>query len=553
MKELAHVLRLLARAATRRRRTAVFIGAAFVLLAVESSVVLAGGSPLHHAKASARAANPIAIAASHASAGSKVIVGHSVKNDTSPALRSMPPIPLTPSREHQEVRNPFIPNGKSSVGPDRALQTRHFPNSMPNPILNFDGIPFPGVTCNCAPPDTNGEVGLTQYVQIVNEGYQVFDKNTGNSVLGPQSIVTVWAGFGGVCQNNGDGDPVVLYDQLADRWVITQFAGSNVPTDECIAVSSTSDATGAYHRYDFHLGTDFFDYPHLGVWPDAYYMSMNVFNSSGTALLGPQPFAFDRAAMLAGTSATFVTFRDAAWFNPSNDYFMPADLDGANPPPVGAPNPFTQLGDANTTTWHLFRFHVDFATPANSTFTLGTSLSPAAYSVACSGTRSCVPQGGTSDRLDGLADRPMFRMAYRHFDDGHEALVGNMTVLSNAVTGIRWFELDHATSGTATFVQQSTYQPDSTWRWMGSAAMDHSGDLAVGFSASSATINPQIRYAGRLAGDPANQLAQGEAHLFDGAGSQSDTVSRWGDYSDLTVDPSTTAPSGTRRSTTHRE
>ena len=138
MKELAHVLRLLARAATRRRRTAVFIGAAFVLLAVESSVVLAGGSPLHHAKASARAANPIATAASHASAGSKVIVGHSVKNDTSPALRSMPPIPLTPSREHQEVRNPFIPNGKSSFRPDRAVQTRHFPNSMPNPILNFD-------------------------------------------------------------------------------------------------------------------------------------------------------------------------------------------------------------------------------------------------------------------------------------------------------------------------------------------------------------------------------------------------------------------------------
>src|SRR5207253_10226031 len=126
---------------------------------------------------------------------------------------------------------------------------------------------------------------------------------------------------------------------------------------------------------------------------------------------------------------------------------------------------------------------------------------------------------------------------YRHFDDGHEALVGNMTVLSNAVTGNRWFELDHATSGTATFVQQSTYQPDSTWRWMGSAAMDHSGDLAVGFSASSATINPQIRYAGRLAGDPANQLAQGEAHLFDGAGHQLDTVNRWGDHSDLTVDP----------------
>jgi hypothetical protein len=143
---------------------------------------------------------------------------------------------------------------------------------MPGTDLSFNGIPFPGVGCNCAPPDTNGEVGATQYVQIVNEGYQVFDKATGVSILGPSGIATIWSGFGGVCQNNGDGDPVVLYDQLPDRWVITQFAGVSVPTDECIAVSTTGDATGSYFRYGFHLGSNFFDYPHL-VWGDAYYMA----------------------------------------------------------------------------------------------------------------------------------------------------------------------------------------------------------------------------------------------------------------------------------------
>src|SRR5207302_3854489 len=159
----------------------------------------------------------------------------------------------------------------------------------------------------------------------VNQGLQVFDKATGASVFGPVDIATLWAGFGGVCQG-GFGDPVVLYDQLANRWVVTQFAGTGVPTDECVAVSTGSDATGSYARYDFHLGSDFFDYPHLGVWPDAYYMSMNVFNSSGTAFLGPQPFAFDRAKMLAGQPATFITTGITGGSN--EDVYLPADLDG---------------------------------------------------------------------------------------------------------------------------------------------------------------------------------------------------------------------------------
>src|SRR5438046_6222225 len=204
---------------------------------------------------------------------------------------------------------------------------------MPGTTLNFDGIPFPGVACNCAPPDTNGEVGATQYVQIVNEGYQVFDKTSGASLLGPSGLATLWSGFGGVCQSNGNGDPVVLYDQLADRWVISQFAGVSVPTDECIAVSTTGDATGSYFRYDYHLGSNFFDYPHLSVWPDAYYMSMNVFNSSGTAFLGPQPFAFDRSRMLLGLPATFITTGITG--GSSGEAYLPADLAGDVPPPAG--------------------------------------------------------------------------------------------------------------------------------------------------------------------------------------------------------------------------
>jgi len=257
--------------------------------------------------------------------------GMSYQNDISLPLYYLPA--YQGSEEENEERekreaamNPKLPNNHvDSVDP--VIQHTMAPTpQMPNPILNFPGIQFPGVNCNCAPPDTNGEVGETQYVQMVNNGFQVFDKATGASVLGPQSITALWAGFGGVCETSGDGDPVVLYDQLANRWMISQFAGSGVPTDECIAISTTSDATGTWNRYGFHLGNNFFDYPHLGVWPDGYYMAMNIFNSSGTAFLGPQAFAFDRQAMLAGQPAGFVT--PGITGGNSENSFLPTDVDG---------------------------------------------------------------------------------------------------------------------------------------------------------------------------------------------------------------------------------
>ena len=163
-------------------------------------------------------------------AGNGVIVGHSYKNDVSPPLRDMPQIPVKALDQPHEQFN--LPTGTGTAhkdAPDTVVQRVFGALAMPAPILNFDGIPFPGVGCNCAPPDTDGEVGATQYVQMVNEGYQVFNKTTGASVLGPSSIVSVWTGFGGVCETNGHGDPVVLYDQLANRWLISQFAGRERP------------------------------------------------------------------------------------------------------------------------------------------------------------------------------------------------------------------------------------------------------------------------------------------------------------------------------------
>jgi uncharacterized repeat protein (TIGR01451 family) len=493
-----------------------------------ASSVLAGGSSGRPIVA--RSASTVAPVVGHGRPG-RMTVGRSYRNDRSRPLWLAPAKPLSHRPEREANANPS-PVSRHRDAPDTVRHTEQFAPNMPSTTLNFDGIAFPGVGCNCAPPDTNGEVGATQYVQIVNQGFQVFNKSTGVSLLGPTDVATVWSGFGGVCETSGFGDPVVVYDQLADRWVISQFAGAvDVATDECVAVSTSNDATGTWNRYGFHLGSDFFDYPKLGVWPDGYYLTMSVFDGSTSDFLGPQPFALDRSAMLAGNPATFLT--TTAVRSSSNDLLLPADLDGSTPPPAAAPEPFLMSGQAAT--WKLWRFHADFATPANSTFTLGGNLTPAAYSALCPA-GPCVPQLGTSDALDSLGDRGMFRLAYRNFGD-HEALVGNQSVLAGGVGAIRWYEIGNATSGSPAFTQQSTYQPDTTWRWMGSAAMDHDGNLAIGFSASNAAINPQIRYAGRLAADAANTLARGEAHLFNGTGSQRGTNGRWGDYSDLTVDP----------------
>jgi hypothetical protein len=518
-------------ALTRRSWTilAAVLGGLAIVATLLISAPRSGGPKLdapgdHYSVSAADSANgPVSV-------GKGVFVGADQHHDRSPALRTIKPQPVRalPADADQAAegvdRSPL-------VAKDPVVQTSQLGAAMPSTNLSFEGIDFPGVVCNCAPPDTNGEVGATQYVQIVNEGFQVFNKSTGASMYGPAAITTIWSGAGNVCATAGDGDPVVLYDQFAQRWLISQFAGSSTPTDECIAVSTTSDATGTWNRYDFHLGTNFMDYPHGGVWPDGYYFSFNVFNSTGTSYLGPQPVVFDRAKMLAGQAATFQTVSPLGG---SVDPFLPADVDGSTAPPANAPESFVKWPGNGT--YQTYHYHVDWVTPANTTFTSFSSPAAAGFSQLCPISRSCVPQPNTTAGLDAIADRLMFRLAYRNFGD-HEAVVGNFTVSSGGVAAVRWFELRNVTSGPETVFQEGTYQPDSTWRWMGSAAMDHNGDIAVGYSASSSSVFPSLRYAGRLAGDALGTLAQGEAVLLAGLGSQTGTSNRWGDYADMTIDP----------------
>src|SRR5262245_1240613 len=492
-----------------------------------------------------------------------------VHSDLSPPLRDQPVVWPQERQEREQHVNPRLPI-RHHDRPDPVIQSSFEQQLMttfaiPGPIRQWAGIAEGGCGPECVgdPPDTNGAVGKTQYLQMVNNGLQVFDKLTGTSLLGPITIESVWSGFGGPCSIHGEGDPIVVYDRLADRWVISQFAkrlGAPQPQDECIAVSQTGDATGAWNRYEFHLSFRMPDYPKLGVWPDGYYMSAVMFRTDPPMGVGVKPFVFDRAKMLVGDPTATAQAPQGFVTQDSVDFFLPSDLDGVIPPPAGAPNFFVAAtiaaeeeeapgqGGAQenapppraTSTppprYKVWAFHVDWDHPDNSSFTLRANVPAADFTELCPDVgRECVPQLGVTDRLDALADRVMFRNAYRRFPDGRESMLNNFTVEANSVAGIRWFELRRRLPGNWTLRQQSTYAPpDNTWRWMGSIASDNQGNIALGFSASSETIHPQIRYAGRLATDPLGILS-GERHLYNGTGSLEDD--RWGDYSDMTVDP----------------
>lgn len=462
--------------------------------------------------------------------------------DVSPRLQTLR---AAPARGGPPVALPLrpIPRPRALPGMDPVLQRFAASPQLPALSKNFDGVgngfsgPQGAFIVNAAPPDPNLAVGPNHIVQLVNTALAVWDKATGSVVYGPVAINTLWSGFGGGCQTNNDGDPIALYDAMSDRWVITQFSVSTTPYLECVAVSTTGDPTGTYNRYSFSYGnTEFPDYPKLGVWPDAYYVTYNIFN--GTTFSGAKICALDRAKMLQGLTATQQCFA-----NTSTAYggLLPADLDGSRLPPAGSPNYLLGLGDT-AASLALWKAHIDWATPGDSTLTGPIAITVPAYVEACSiGAQNgvCIPQANTTQQLDSLSDRLMYRLAYRNFID-HESLVVNHSVDvgsgSNSNVGVRWYEIRSPGAAPVVF-QSGTYAPDANYRWMGSIAMDQSGNIALGFSCSGTSIKPQIHLTARLAGDAAGQMTQGESSIIDGAGSQTTDLSRWGDYTAMRVDP----------------
>jgi uncharacterized repeat protein (TIGR01451 family) len=417
------------------------------------------------------------------------------------------------------------------------------------------------------PPDTNGAVGPNHYIQIVNFSFEVFDKN-GNSLAGPTDPQTFWsaAPANDDCRVRGRGDPYVLYDHLADRWIITQFANHLTSLGDplqvqCIAISKgPNPVTDGFYAYTFQLGVKN-DYPKLAVWPDGYYMisQRDDYDSTTNNL---DAWVFDRANMLNGNPATFQQ-QNSAFQNHHDIIALPSDLTGP-PPPAGSPNFYVRPYDGNLfmdglPRIEIFEFHADWGVPANTTFnlvqTFDTTTGLATFSSSTCGGNSldpdCVPQPGTSNKLEVISVWPMGPLQYRNFGD-HETLLFSHAVNVDGLglIGIRWYELRRSPVGSGMWkiYQQGTFSPaDSTtttttsiYRWMGSIAMDQAGNIALGYSASNDGVAPHpmvfpgVRIVGRLATDPLGEMTTPEVHLADGGAAGG---GRWGDYSAMRVDP----------------
>jgi hypothetical protein len=393
-------------------------------------------------------------------------------------------------------------------------------------IQNFEGVGAGAYI----PPDTDGDVGPDHYFQVVNCSYAIYNKS-GLKVLGPLGSSSVWAGMP---NNSNDGDAVVLYDEIADRWLFTQFSLPNYPNGpfyQMIAISQTPDPTGSWYRYQYSF-TSMPDYPKFGIWPDGYYMTCNRFGPGSGGYAGTGAAAFDRTLMLAGDpSAQMVWFALPG----SNEAYsmLPSDCDGEFPP-MGTPNYFTYMNSGNP---HLgiLEFSVNWSTPLSSTLGNLLSLPVTTFSSNLGGG---IPQLGTTYKLATLSDRLMYRLQFRKFNDHWSMLCNHSVNVGSNVAGIRWYELRKTTGAWAVY-QESTYAPaDGKSRWMGSIAMDSAGNIALGYSISSSTMYPSIRYTGRMSSDPVNQMTVAERGIMDGTGCQQSSTRRWGDYSSMRVDAS---------------
>jgi hypothetical protein len=475
-------------------------------------------------------------------------VRSAVHHDTSRPLRDLVrPIVTLPGT----IRTEPAPTRRTPGSPDALDPVTQTAATLPartTVVKNFAGlgVDFPGYSPSAIPPDTTGAAGRTQYVQWVNSEFVVLDKHSGKALLGPAMGRDFFRDFGGECERRNDGDPIVNYDRFANRWVVQQFAITS-GNYECVAVSVGPDATGPYHRYAFeYRGMN--DYPKAGVWSHSYVATYNMFDAES----GTKVCAWDRLAMLAGKPAREVCFQ----LRSSDPLLLPADADGTRPPGMGDPVPLAGLGSTleGTPGLAMYSLRVDWKRPSAASLSPPDVIEVADFGAACLGydfgsriTSACIPQPGIAAAgvgplgLDALADRLMFRLAWRKFGNGREAMVATHSVdaLPTAVAAVRWYEIDRPRAGTAWRVaQQGSYAPDRDSRWMGSIAMDKNGGIAVGYSVSGVATFPSIRLAGRTAKDPKGQLSR-EVTVANGFGSQTTAslLSRWGDYSTMQVDP----------------
>lgn len=439
------------------------------------------------------------------------------------------------------------------------------------PLANFEGINnsdnFNLFGFRVNPPDPVGDVGRNHYVEMVNLAFAVYDKQ-GNLLLGPLAIGDLWAGFEVEDCTDPSGDPIVLYDQLVNRWILTQFTTRGfddpaLPFYNCVAVSKTPDPTGPYYRYAFITqehpvdgGYYFPDYPKYGVWTDSYIMTTRDFGLGPNDGYGISIYALEKAKMISGNpnarAVQFFLDSDVVPLHLIGDGLLPADIDGHRRPQARVAAPIIGSMDddyfygAPFDALNIWELWVQWNSRPDAWVNFVESIPVAAFDSAfpCAPTsRDCLPQPGIANPTQFLdvqsyRQRPIWRLAYRNFGD-YEAMVTNQSVEAlPGEAGLRWYEIRRE-DGQYSVYQQGTYAPgDGVHRWMGSIAMDNNGNMALGYSVvNGVDVYPGIRYTGRMADDPLGTMTVPETTIIDGTGVQTTTNSRWGDYTSMNVDP----------------
>jgi len=520
------------------------------------------------------AAALLALGATAVQAASPIpMVQHAVRSDVSAPMRdiirTMPPAQPMGTPDHPfEIPNILLKQSETTntwFVPDYSrIQNSPSGTPAPNIDIQFDAIDQASSGCGCLPPDTNGDVSDQHYIQTVNGSWAVYNKTTGALVSGPTPNNSFFAGFGGKCQTTNSGDPTALWDAQAQRWVISQFVTS-APFAQCVAVSTSSDPLGSYYRYEFQWPI-FGDYPKMGVWVEdnarqnAYTLITHDFSGSPLSFQGASMIALERTKMLAGDPTAAVVR-----FPGFNAYgLQPIHLSGLTPAPGGSCPTYVHF-EYSTAQYRFWDMCLDWTTPANTTLSPVNVVDSDVYVPF----GADVAQLGTTAALDSFGSNTMYRAMARSF--GADAPTRTSLVINHVVTGglgqagVRWmhFNLEpsveppsysdrifgHGYEGpalpntvpptvmTKSVVDQGTFAPDSDSRWMGGIAIDGSGNIGMGYSKSSAALNPKIMMTGRTPSDPAGEMP-GEVSCTTGTtGSQTSTSGRWGDYSSMSVDP----------------
>lgn len=520
-----------------------------------------------------------------AAAAAEVIVGEAIYHDTSTAVVSKSAsksktatstteataakatkkeIPIRPRDKFGRFPDLAEPDGASAAASkSKSAMAAQLMAPTPAPLVSKAGLSEQDnrntVGFSVVPPDINGDIGFDQsgnriFIQYINSIWAVFDVN-GNRIHGPFAGNSFWAGFGGYCQNNNDGDPVVLYDDYAGRWFFSQFSINQGV--QCVAVSTTSNPLGPYHRYAFVVtpgGSN--DYPKLGVWADgssgsagqsAYTFTLRDFGGSGGSF-SVSAGVMERDKMLIGAAAKFVKFSNPCTGTNCMEGQLPPHLDGPTPPAGTCPTFWAAVDAAYDDSPFAndgYRNHslcVNWANTAASTYIEGPLVAAGSNfdRFLGNGFGACISPVRNGESLDCLANFTMYRAQYRWFGSYGSVVVNSTVDAGSDRAGIRWAELRSNDGDTAWYRQQDgTFAPaDGLERWMGSIAQDGSGNIALGYSVAGSALFPAIRYTSRAAGDPAGTMPGGEVSCVEGTGAQTSSGSRWGDYSSMSVDPS---------------